>query len=285
MAGLNWLNEPHRYLRAWQQGFYQFVVPWFPRGRGFDSSYARRSGHTGPGTRASLFPSTHWSVVLAAGGSGSTVARTAWDQLAQPYRQPVYNHARRRGCTHEDAQDLAQGFFARLIDKSALRSATPEPGRFRCFLLASFEHFLANAHDHRHALTRGLRRMAFVATMLRTAVLLAKPRPDEEWPLTDCAFFIAMQDYELAEGPYRRSSFRPSRVQGMAGLTPLLDQVGKPAGGIPGSPGGFCWRRILCRVFFHPDAQHARKVPPSGPDNVPPMRYFGPYSVDDGIGW
>jgi hypothetical protein len=86
-----------------------------------------------PGTRASLFPSTHWSVVLAAGGSGSTVVRTAWDQLARAYWQPVYNHARRRGCTHEDAQDLAQGFFARLIDKSALRSATPERGRFRSF--------------------------------------------------------------------------------------------------------------------------------------------------------
>ena len=108
-----------------------------------------------PSAPGSLFPSTHWSAVLAAGGSGSSLARTAWDRLAQAYWQPLYNHARRRGRNHEDAQDLVQGFFARLIDKAALRQATPERGRFRSFLLASFEHFLANDHDHRHALKRG----------------------------------------------------------------------------------------------------------------------------------
>lgn len=72
-----------------------------------------------------------------------------------PPRQPLYSHARRRGLDHEDAQDLVQGFFARLIDKTALRQTTPERGRFRSFLLASFGHFLANDHDHRHALKRG----------------------------------------------------------------------------------------------------------------------------------
>jgi len=55
----------------------------------------------------------------------------------------------------DDAQDLTQAFFARLLDKNWLEAATPERGRFRSFLLASLKHFVANERDRERALKRG----------------------------------------------------------------------------------------------------------------------------------
>jgi RNA polymerase sigma-70 factor (ECF subfamily) len=54
-----------------------------------------------------------------------------------------------------DAQDLTQGFFACLLEKERLATVTPEKGKFRSFLLASFNHFLADAHDRSQRLKRG----------------------------------------------------------------------------------------------------------------------------------
>jgi len=50
---------------------------------------------------------------------------------------------------------LTQEFFARLLEKNWLRAASPERGRFRWFLLASFKHFLANEWDRARAQKRG----------------------------------------------------------------------------------------------------------------------------------
>ncbi len=62
---------------------------------------------------------------------------------------------RRRGYSAPDAQDLTQAFFARLLEKQALRVADPERGKFRSFLLASLDHFLANERDRARAQKRG----------------------------------------------------------------------------------------------------------------------------------
>jgi RNA polymerase sigma-70 factor (ECF subfamily) len=55
----------------------------------------------------------------------------------------------------EQAEDLVQGFFLRLLDGEILRRAQPERGRFRSFLLASLKHFMINEHDRARALKRG----------------------------------------------------------------------------------------------------------------------------------
>jgi RNA polymerase sigma-70 factor (ECF subfamily) len=62
---------------------------------------------------------------------------------------------RRLGWGLEDAQDLTQEFFARLLEKKYLKRADPLRGRFRTFLLTSLGHFLANEWEKRHALKRG----------------------------------------------------------------------------------------------------------------------------------
>jgi len=76
-------------------------------------------------------------------------------QLCQVYWYPLYAFVRRKGQSHEDACDLTQEFFARLIEKRYLRSVDANKGKFRTFLLTSMTHFLANEWDKTQAVRRG----------------------------------------------------------------------------------------------------------------------------------
>jgi RNA polymerase sigma-70 factor (ECF subfamily) len=101
------------------------------------------------------FNTTHWSAVLQAGGNDPTAAKAALTQLCRAYWFPLYAYARRRGHNPEDAQDLTQEFFARLIEKDWLTDIKPHGGRFRSFLLTAFNRLLANEYDRRTAAKRG----------------------------------------------------------------------------------------------------------------------------------
>jgi RNA polymerase sigma factor (sigma-70 family) len=101
------------------------------------------------------FGTTHWSLVLHAGGLHSEPAAQAWETLARAYWSPLYGYARRRGYAHHQAEDLVQAFFTRLLEKNVLREASQARGRFRTFLLTSLQNFLANEFDRATALKRG----------------------------------------------------------------------------------------------------------------------------------
>lgn len=101
------------------------------------------------------FATTHWSIVLAAGDARREDSHDALAQLCEVYWYPLYAYVRRRGYSAPDAQDLTQAFFARLLEKQSLRVADPERGKFRSFLLASVDHFLANERDRARAQKRG----------------------------------------------------------------------------------------------------------------------------------
>lgn len=92
---------------------------------------------------------------MEAAQSNSGVAKPAWEALARTYWPALYRYIRRRGYSHHEAEDLTQGFFARLLEKNVLREASQARGRFRSFLLASVTHFLANEFDRKQALKRG----------------------------------------------------------------------------------------------------------------------------------
>ena len=111
------------------------------------------SGGTEP--RRKVFVTTHWSVVVSAGQSDSTRAQTALAKLCQTYWYPLYSYVRRRGYSPEDAQDLTQEFFARLLTRNWVSSADPQKGRFRSFLLTAMNHFLADEWDRLKAQKRG----------------------------------------------------------------------------------------------------------------------------------
>jgi RNA polymerase sigma-70 factor (ECF subfamily) len=102
-----------------------------------------------------IFATTHWTVVLAAGRQHSPEAARALEELCRTYWFPLYAYVRRRGPTKEDAEDLTQAFFARLLEKNPFAGLDSEKGKFRAYLLASLKHFLANARDKAQAQKRG----------------------------------------------------------------------------------------------------------------------------------
>ena len=87
-----------------------------------------------------FFATTRWTLVRAAGES----AGEALETLCSAYWFPLYAYVRRHGFSKEDAEDLTQAFFAKLLGRRDIAGLKEENGRFRAFLLASRKHFLAN---------------------------------------------------------------------------------------------------------------------------------------------
>jgi RNA polymerase sigma factor (sigma-70 family) len=101
------------------------------------------------------FATTRWSLVLTARQGFTAEAHEALSSLCQLYWYPLYAFIRRKGYGTDDAHDLAQGFFTRLLEKNQFAVADPQRGRFRSWLLASLQHYLANEWDRANTLKRG----------------------------------------------------------------------------------------------------------------------------------
>jgi RNA polymerase sigma-70 factor (ECF subfamily) len=138
----------------------------------------------------SHFPSTHWSMVVAAQNQSTTEGAAALAALCRVYWRPLYAYVRRRGHAPEDAQDLTQGYFSRLLEKDYLSQADIQRGKFRSFLLASLKNFLANEWDRNTAQKRG-GRIAFLSL--------------EEMNGAEKHFLISSRDSLTPEKAYERS--------------------------------------------------------------------------------
>ena len=101
----------------------------------------------------SQFGDTRWSIVLAAQAGDDVEGALA--ELCRAYWQPLYAFVRRSGHAPEEAEDLTQEFFARLLAKDWLAGVDRAKGRFRAFLLATMKHFLANEWRRTQAQKRG----------------------------------------------------------------------------------------------------------------------------------
>ncbi len=99
------------------------------------------------------FATTHWSLVLTAQGE-SPAAHEALEKLCRTYWRPLYAFVRRQGYSHEEAEDLTQGFFAVLLERRDFDSLRAEKGRLRSYLLVSLKHFLADEKERAMALKR-----------------------------------------------------------------------------------------------------------------------------------
>lgn len=101
---------------------------------------------TNIGGSRKAFPSTIWSDILAAADAGSPDARERMDAILRQYWKPVYAYIRASwGKTIEDAKDLAQAFFAHVLQKDYLSRLRPEHGSFRGYLKKALKHFLIDA--------------------------------------------------------------------------------------------------------------------------------------------
>ena len=101
------------------------------------------------------FTTTHWSVVISAGQAGAFQASEALEKLCRTYWPPLYSFVRRHGYSPEDAQDLTQAFFAKLLEKNFWARADRQKGRFRSFLLTALRQFLADERDRARTAKRG----------------------------------------------------------------------------------------------------------------------------------
>jgi RNA polymerase sigma factor (sigma-70 family) len=102
-----------------------------------------------------VFVTTHWSLVARAAEADPAQSEAALEELCRTYWYPLYAYIRRLGRSPQDAEDLTQSFFARLLEKKYLADAEPEKGKFRTFLLTALKRFLANEWDREHAQKRG----------------------------------------------------------------------------------------------------------------------------------
>src|SRR5437763_1005993 len=120
----------------------------------FEPQFNSPESFRGSGESGS-FEHTNWFTVKEAGTPASPANDAARTSIYNVYWQPIYFYIRRLGQGPEDAQDLAQQFFARLFEKNYLQSADREKGKFRSFLLTMLKRFLADEWDRAHRQKRG----------------------------------------------------------------------------------------------------------------------------------
>src|SRR5262244_4644331 len=107
-----------------------------------------------PAGRAT-FPTTSWTLIIEAAGGAEPESRKALVLLCENYWYPLYAYVRRRGYPVDQAQDLTQEFFIRVLEGRYLDRADPEKGRFRSFILTSLKFFVADEGDRQRAQKRG----------------------------------------------------------------------------------------------------------------------------------
>ncbi len=125
------------------------------------------------------FPATHWTTILETSSPDSDQAQAALTRLCERYRQPILNWFGRHS-NRQDAEDLAHGFFAYLLDKAVLAQLKERKGKFRFFLVTVMWRFLYAEWDKAAAQKRGGN-----MTIVPLAGDEAAPEIDED-PQFDC---------------------------------------------------------------------------------------------------
>jgi DNA-directed RNA polymerase specialized sigma24 family protein len=111
--------------------------------------------HRPPAEGAASFHTTRWTIVMRAAQSQAQGEQSALAELCRLYWYPLYMFARRRGFSPEDAKDLTQSFFLHVLEDRAFSGVDRLKGKFRSFLLASFQNHISHAIDPNRRLKRG----------------------------------------------------------------------------------------------------------------------------------
>jgi len=114
------------------------------------------AGDTAIGGPSSKFPATRWSAIVAARSQDPAERARALETIVAAYWKPVYKYIRARwDKSNEDAKDLTQEFFARVIEKDFLGSYDPAKARLRTFLRTCVDGLVANQEKAARRLKRG----------------------------------------------------------------------------------------------------------------------------------
>ena len=159
---------------------------------------------------------------MAAAKLSEDSADSALARLCQLYWYPIYAFVRRRGYTQEDAQDLTQEFFSRVLEKNYLEDANPSRGRFRSFLLAAVRHFLANEWNRERAKKRGggLHTIALDAQTAEGRYRAEPASQENPEKLYERQWALALLDQVMAS--LREEYVLDKRLEDFEKLAPLL---------------------------------------------------------------
>lgn len=177
------------------------------------------------------FDTTRWSLVIAAGGDVNPQAHEALEALCRIYWPPIYSYLRRRGKSSQDAEDLTQSFFLKLLERGGIARARADRGKFRTFLLTSLQNFLADEYDRANALKRGGANAAVSLDAGDVEQRLARELAHDESPerlfdrnwaetLIERALTRLEQHMTGSVGPERFAALRPFLSGGQAGAYP-----------------------------------------------------------------
>ena len=101
------------------------------------------------------FPTTHWTLVQIVKGDDRKKAAEALEDICSRYWYPVYAYLRRSGHDAEDAEDLTQMLFQKLVADDAIREVRQERGRLRSFLIGTLRRVMSREARHNGAAKRG----------------------------------------------------------------------------------------------------------------------------------
>jgi RNA polymerase sigma-70 factor (ECF subfamily) len=158
------------------------------------SKFYDRTAMGGP---IEVFQTTCWSDIHDAGSRDKALRTAIIDKLLRQYWKPVYCYLRRKGYSNESAKDLTQGFFHEVVlGRELIQKADETKGRFRTFLLAALDRYVANVYRKETA---------------------SKRSPTD--------IIVKLQDSELPDLPKNQSQAKPEQVFHYAWASQLLDQV------------------------------------------------------------
>ncbi len=133
------------------------------------------------------FPATKWSVIIRATAVTSPISREALEDLCRLYWPPLYAFLRRSGQTPHEAQDLVQGYLARLLEREDLATVSPDKGRFRSYLLAGLRNYLVSEARQAGTLKRG-GRAEIISLDIENAEALCRASLTDDGATPDLAF-------------------------------------------------------------------------------------------------
>ena len=226
------------------------------------------------------FVTTRWSLVLRAGQAGSAESGEALEKLCRAYWFPLYAFARREGCKPEEAQDLTQEFFCRLLARNTLQSADPARGRFRSFLLTSFKNLLANEWKRVQRQKRGGGRESFSLDQLEAEEryriepvdhLTPEKLFERRWAEALLARVLERLQAECdGDGPGRARRFEVVKVFLLEdkGTLPLADAAAQLGLSVIATKGLVHRLRTRYRDLFREEIEHTVATPAEVEDEI-----------------
>jgi DNA-directed RNA polymerase specialized sigma24 family protein len=152
------------------------------------------------------FPTTRWTLLAEATLNGDSTGRQALAALCERYRRPVVVYLRSRNLDEQEAEDMAQEFFLKLLKSRIWRRAEQARGRFRTFLLTVLNHLMRHQERADGCQKRGGGRALESLDELREdgfepeeAGTPAAQMFDREWALTLVADAMAIIEAEHVE--------------------------------------------------------------------------------------